>query len=250
MPGNDAIRRRKLHEEVLERLLEMINSGECPIGSNLPSERDLMERFRVGRPAVREAIYRLERMGMVEIAQGSRTRITSPSPHHLMAQVSETARQMLRMSEDGPRHLAEARVALETAIVEAAIHRASEDDIWRIEAALAANKDAIAERPRFLRTDIEFHVAVAEATHNPIYAAVTRGIMEWWMDNQAALVRGRRSSIIAYREQERFFEMIRRRDEAGARQAMADHLQRVIGDYLPGQKPSGQRRKTSLSGRK
>ena len=243
MSSNDAIRRRRLHEEVQDRLLDMIASGECPVGSTLPSERDLVDRFKVGRPAVREAIYHLERMGMVEIAQGSRTRVTSPSPHHLIAQISDTARQMLRMSEDGPRHLAEARVALETAIVDSAIRRADNQDIARLEAALAANKEAIADRPRFLRTDVEFHVAIAEATHNPIYPAVTRAIMEWWMDNQAALVRGKRSSIIAYREHERFFEMIRQRDEAGAHQAMADHLDRVVGTYLRdntrGQKASG-----------
>ena len=59
------IARRKLSHEVLDRLLPRIRSGEFAVGSLLPSERELMVTLGVGRPAVREALQTLERMGLV-----------------------------------------------------------------------------------------------------------------------------------------------------------------------------------------
>src|SRR5918999_1067753 len=52
----DLIQRRKLHEEVALRIEEMIHSGRYAVGAQLPSERELTERFGVGRPSVREAL--------------------------------------------------------------------------------------------------------------------------------------------------------------------------------------------------
>ena len=66
----EQIQRRKLYQEVLDRLLERIRSGEIPPGAHLPSERELMEFYGVGRPAVREALQALERSGIVEITHG------------------------------------------------------------------------------------------------------------------------------------------------------------------------------------
>ena len=47
-------------------------------GGRLPSEKELMERFGVGRPAVREALFILQQQGLVEIASGARARVTAP----------------------------------------------------------------------------------------------------------------------------------------------------------------------------
>ena len=53
MNGSEPIRRRKLSHEVLDRLLSRITGGELAAGQHLPSERDLMSQYQVGRPAVR-----------------------------------------------------------------------------------------------------------------------------------------------------------------------------------------------------
>jgi DNA-binding FadR family transcriptional regulator len=47
------IRRRKLYEEVADHLERMIRDGQYAPSDQLPSERDLMRQFGVGRPAVR-----------------------------------------------------------------------------------------------------------------------------------------------------------------------------------------------------
>src|SRR5947208_749560 len=70
----EIIQRRKLYQEVVDRLMERIRSGEIAPGAQLPSERELMEIYGVGRPAIREALQTLERSGIVEIVHGERAR--------------------------------------------------------------------------------------------------------------------------------------------------------------------------------
>jgi len=64
------IRRRKLSEEAVLRLEAMIRDGTFPSGSLLPPERELMKVFGVGRASIREALYALNRMGLVLLRNG------------------------------------------------------------------------------------------------------------------------------------------------------------------------------------
>jgi GntR family transcriptional regulator, sialic acid-inducible nan operon repressor len=89
------IRRRKLYEDVVARLERLIHSEELKPGEALPSERDLMLQFGVGRPAIREALFALGRMGLIEVANGERARVSNPTPRTLIGELSGAARLML-----------------------------------------------------------------------------------------------------------------------------------------------------------
>src|ERR1700676_3170820 len=78
------IRRRKLYEEVAARIEDMLRDGGFAPGDQLPSERELMERFDVGRSAVREAMLSLQRMGLVAVSSGERSRVLAPSAKALV----------------------------------------------------------------------------------------------------------------------------------------------------------------------
>ena len=71
--------RKKLSEMVEEELEQMIRRGEFGEGGQLPSERELMAFFNVGRPSVREALAALKRKGLVQINNGERARVSRPS---------------------------------------------------------------------------------------------------------------------------------------------------------------------------
>ena len=64
--------RRKLSDEIRDRLVTLIREDELRPGDQLPSERQLMDRFAVGRPAVREALQSLGTAGLIEINHGER----------------------------------------------------------------------------------------------------------------------------------------------------------------------------------
>ena len=83
--------------------------------------------------------------------------------------------------------------------------------------------------PGFVDTDIDFHVAIAEASHNPIYVAMTRAVLGWLMDYRARIVATGIDQQAAYREHVSLFERIEARDRAGAVTALRRHLQRIAG---------------------
>src|SRR5271155_2903875 len=108
MKATAPIRRRKLYEEVVVRLETWIHEGDLRPGDPLPSERELMLHFGVGRPAIREALFALNRMGLVVVANGERPRVSSPTPAQLLGELGGAARLMLSRPE-GIRHFQKAR---------------------------------------------------------------------------------------------------------------------------------------------
>jgi DNA-binding FadR family transcriptional regulator len=224
------IRRRKLYEEVLVRLEAMIHEGALKPGDPLPSERELMGHFKVGRPAIREALFALQRMGMVVVANGERPRISSPTPKTLLDELAGPARLILAKPE-GMRNFQEARTLFESALAEEAARRATGEDIAALESALAANAVAIGDDPQFTRTDVAFHFAIALIPRNPIYLALHEAIVEWLMDQRTVSLRRRGTDLLAYESHRRVFEAIKGHDPAAAAQAMRDHLREIADRY-------------------
>ena len=124
MNEGEPIRRRKLSHEILDRLLARITRGELAAGEHLPSERDLMVQYQVGRPAVREAMQALERMGLIAITHGERARIVAPSARTIIEQIGHTARHLLATSPTSLEQLKEARLFFEVGVVRTAAERA------------------------------------------------------------------------------------------------------------------------------
>jgi DNA-binding transcriptional MocR family regulator len=91
--------RRKRAHDIAEKLEAMIAADEFEVGSRLPSEKELMARFGVGRPAVREALFMLQQQGRIEIASGTRARVISPTPAILVQQLGA----LIKRVADGPR---------------------------------------------------------------------------------------------------------------------------------------------------
>jgi DNA-binding FadR family transcriptional regulator len=100
-------------------------------------------------------------------------------------------------------------------------------DLERLGAALGANREAIDDRELFVRTDIRFHVAIAEISRNSVFATVSEAMLKWLSEYHAEIVRYPGAEAVAYREHERIFQSIAAKDPAGAEVAMRDHLDRI-----------------------
>ena len=87
--------RKKLSDTVEEELELMIRQGEFTEGDALPSERELMAVFGVGRPSIRDALSALARKGLVKISSGERTRVTQPSADHIISELSGMSKDFL-----------------------------------------------------------------------------------------------------------------------------------------------------------
>ena len=130
---DDRIVRRKLSDEVFDRLHDLIASGEIGPGDEMPSERDLMERFGVGRPAIREAMQSLHNMGLISISHGERARVSALTPRKMFKQIDVVARMLMLTSPESLEHLKGTRLFYERGLVRIAAERATPGDIDALE---------------------------------------------------------------------------------------------------------------------
>ena len=225
------VARRKLSGEVFDRLLARITAGEFPPGSHLPSERELMERLGVGRPSVREALQALERMGFVTIVHGDGARVRPLSVQEVIGQISEAVMFMLANTEDMLEHLKEARLMFEVAMARLAAKRATKADIERLRLALEAHHASLNDPQKFLETDLDFHIAIVVASHNPIYVAVSTAMLGWLRRFHVEAVETRGAEQLTYSEHQKLFELIASHDADGAEKWLTMHVRRASKKY-------------------
>jgi GntR family transcriptional repressor for pyruvate dehydrogenase complex len=226
----DAIRRRKLYEEIAGRLEAMIHEGRYLPDDQLPSERELMRQFGVGRPAVREALFALQKMGLVAINSGERARVTRPTPKVVFDSLAGAARHLLAAT-DGVRHFQEARAFFEIGLARFAAARATDADIAELKRALDANRQALDNLQAFERTDVAFHYVLALIPRNPIFTAIHEAIVAWLTEQRTATLRTPGQKFVACRAHEKIYEAVAARDPKRAERAMRAHLDQVAETY-------------------
>ncbi len=217
------VRRRKLSDQIVERLEAAIRKGAYQPGSSLPPERELMALFGVGRPSVREALFALQKMGLVQINSGERPKVLRPSPRHLLNELGSTARQLLEQP-NGLDHFEQARLALEVFLVTHACDYAGEDEMARLREAVKANEAAIGQGPAFVTTDVAFHRVLAEMPGNPIFVAMHDAIVEWIINERPILPNVEANNRKSHADHVAILAAIERRDMTEAVAAMTKHL--------------------------
>lgn len=161
------IQKKSLADMVAEQLRQQITEGVYGIGDKLPTEPELMKTFRVGRSSIREAVKLLVNMGVVQVRQGSGTFVAEPS---------DNDDGSIKMRNADRTELDEVRKILDIAIVEKAVARRTEKDIERMQSSLEARK-ANAKNgllKECIEADLNFHIAIADATRNRILADIYR----------------------------------------------------------------------------
>lgn len=162
------IQKRSLAEELAVQLQKQIMNGKFKIGEKLPIEPELMKIFGVGRSTVREAVKILVNMGFLKVQQGAGTFIVS------LTASNEPMEQRLKRADI--HELDEVRKILEIAIVEKASERRTKQDMIKIQKYLA-DRRAAAETELLdecIEADVNFHLTIAEATHNEILCELYR----------------------------------------------------------------------------
>lgn len=211
---------------ITTRLREAILGGHYADGERLPAERELTEHFGAARGTIREALRRLEEMGLVNRRMGSGTFVihrTGPDEGDIAELTS-------------PIELIDVRLAIEPEIVRMAVANATARDLERLEATLAECEAAGGDSEAFSQADEQFHRALAEATRNPLmiwlYGKINdvRGHTQWNAMKGKILTETR---IGEYNTQHRkLFESVRSRDMDMAVEVMENHLGEAREDLL------------------
>ena len=213
----------KLYRRIADSLAEAIEAGEYKLGDRLPTERELAEQFGVSRPTLREAMIALEMLGLIEARHGLGIYVTG-NKRPLSAPDFEI----------GAFELIEARRLIEGEAAALAATTIDDEQIADLERLLVlmADEDELQGED----ADRDFHMTIARATGNGAFIATVENL--WELRNRSALARnvltrarglGLEPRIVEHR---RVLDALKARDPAAARQAMRDHLERVIEHLL------------------
>jgi DNA-binding FadR family transcriptional regulator len=224
------VKRRRLYEDVASGLEAMIQDGALSPGDPLPSERELTVRFGVGRTAVREALFHLQKLGMIEIRSGERAKVARPTPEAVVEGLAGAARHMLT-APDGVRQFQSARTFFEIGLARHAAKHASEADLRALAAALEANRQSIGDLAKFERTDVAFHYVLAVIPKNPIFTALHSAIAEWLVEQRHVTLAYPGQNRIAYRAHKTIYEAIAARDPDRAERVIRAHLEQISNAY-------------------
>lgn len=227
------VARKKLSETVEEELERIIRQGELAEGDALPSERELMETFGVGRPSIRDALAALARKGLVKISSGERTRVTRPSAEHIVSELSGLSKDFLERP-GGLKYFDQLRQFFESSLVRYAAEYATEEQIQALEEALKLNERSIKSHEQFVKTDMNFHQVIAEIPGNPIFLAIHQALVDWVIAARPP-ARGdatqQELDLMSYKAHKEIYEKIRDRDIEGADHILKEHLQYVFDNY-------------------
>jgi DNA-binding FadR family transcriptional regulator len=227
----ERIIRRKLSDEVLERLLRLVSEGNLKPGDAMPSERELMDRFGVGRPAIREAMQSLANMGLVTISHGERARVQEITAQSIIRQVDLSAHIMLQRSSDSLEHLKAARLFFERGMVREAAARATEEDVNRLRAIVEEQRALLGKAEEFMAADMRFHREIAAISGNPIFVSVSEAMLGWLKAYHTELLLWSGKENYTLAEHAEIIAALERGDADAAEAAMVKHLQRSSGLY-------------------
>ena len=163
---------------VLKRITDSIASGELKPGDKLPTEVEFIEKLGVGRNSVREAIKMLCAMGVLEVKRGNGTYIaTKVSPAIFNPLVFSLILEPKSIDD-----LYELRIMYESMVLQLAIDKANEEDLYSVEKVLDEAKamydEGIRDVDAFVSKDVDFHVELLKVTHNPLIERIGKTIVE------------------------------------------------------------------------
>ncbi len=227
----EPIERRRLYQEVMDRIIGMIEEDGLRPGDSLPAERELSDRYCVGRPAVREALQNMARMGLIRLVQGERARVAAPTFANLLTSMSMTTSGILRSSESGLADLKEARLLFEVTMVRLAVDRATASDIETLAQRLREQRESLPDMAQFVRCDMRFHGEIARITGNSIFPTLSEAMMGWLAEFYRDLVRLPGTEQLTLQEHTAILGAIRDRNPDAAERAMRDHLTRANALY-------------------
>lgn len=213
--------------EVAHSIRQYIVHHGLEPGDLLPTQDELSEKLDVGIRRLREGLSILKHQGFIETRGKGGTFVRRPSVESLSKPITWHLDATGYRFED----LVLARACLESAVAAEAAERRTARDLLRILDAL----EQLEARPltaNDLAEDEAFHLAIMEATHNPVM--VTFGqlvrIQFQGKDTQPDAPGVRQA---ANREHRSVFEAIERQDRAAARDLMYSHVMGQLQTHNP-----------------
>jgi len=220
--GRD-LERRTIRDVIADKIAALIASGLLHAGDELPGERELATALSVSRQTIRGAIQILAARGILEVAQGARTRIANVDLSALS--IGITSRLNVDLYDVHAVHAA--RMLVEQHIVGAAALRISQAALERLRLSLNAQSECLNDPVRFLICDREFHVTIYRECGNPLLADIVTDLYTYMMEHRRHAVSQPGALEGSYSDHLQIINALEKRDRAAAMAAFAAHEERI-----------------------
>lgn len=224
------MKRLSLIDTIVEEIKGRVITGEYKSGDLLGSQDELARTFGVSRASLREALKRLELMGLVESRQGLGTFLKKIEPCDFMNPLSS----FIVMDKGSAFELLEARLHIEGSLAALAASHASEEDLKAIEDTLASMRalSEAQEIEEFVKQDVQFHYAIAKASNNAILIKIVEILRELLRQLISRVFRGYPENLLQTIGQtnefhQNIFDAIKSHNPEAARRHMEDHIRDV-----------------------
>ena len=221
MAESENANRQRLYRQIVDQILQSIESSEYPAGTRLPAERELSEKYGVSRPTIREAVIALEAMGRVSVKTGSGVYVLEGKG---VAAVG---------SNVSPFELLETRVLIEGEAAALATSMINDQQVLELKQAL--DEMALENETGNHASDVadrKFHAVIAAATNNRLLTAMIENL--WDVQEGLHHIRAAHHSVCKedpetrINEHQAIYDALAARDPQAARVAMRNHFGRGI----------------------
>ena len=216
----EPIEQRTMTELVSQRLVALLSDGALRPGDKLPPERELAQQLGVGRTTVREALKLLTLGGLLEARRGDGTYVRQSFTSFLSQQIEWPV--LLSVQEVDK--IVEVREALEVKASRLAAERATPEEVERIGIFRELLEIEGRDIERETDLDLEFHHAIAEASHNELLSGLMlslQNILHQYIALSNQMTDRLETTVT---EHQAIYDAIAASDVDGAERAMSEHL--------------------------
>lgn len=223
----ETIKPAKLSDSIVSQIEQLILDGILKPGDKLPAERELAQQLNVSRPSLREALLKLESKGLLQSRRGGGTYVVDI----IFPTMTDPLVHLLKNHPEAKYDMLELRHALEEVAAYFAALRSTEADRKILQHRFAALEAIHAEEHDPLRdaeADAEFHLAIADASHNVALMHVMRGLFNLLRSSIFSSLEKLHSQSgnyeIVYEHHKQIFTAVMERNPQAARTAAHQHL--------------------------
>ena len=220
--------KQSLPDRLARQIRGTIQSGKYRRGDRLPPIVEMARRFEVGQPSIREALKKLEAMGVVQIRHGAGVFVTRSEEVLVLASPDYSGTVSKKLLVD----LIQARIPIEIQSVADCVRNAAPEHVEELRRILADAGQHLADGERLNAVNMAFHGKIAEASGNSVTAQLLAVLHDLFTAEQRLIL-----DIFGSREADHaghldILDAIERRDEELAVERMRAHLESVRAAIL------------------
>lgn len=217
------LERRSLSDRLARQIRGSIQGGDYRRGDRLPPIMEMARRFGVGHPTIREALKKLEAMGVVNIRHGAGVFVSRNDDVLVLATSDFTGTVTKKLLLD----LIRARMPLEMQSAGDAVRNATADHLTELRNLLSEAGESIDDDERLNAANMGFHHQIAQASGNVVLAQLLTALHDLFRDEQRLILGIGASRLRDHSEHLAILEAIEQRDETTAIDRMRLHLEGV-----------------------